>query len=97
VSGSFSGLNGKTVSGSASVYDQGGGTYVFRLDGVSFPDETGMQIVLVVSGTTQSPITLRAVSGSQNYTVTPTGGTVFQQARIHSTFYNLDYALATLN
>ncbi|MCM2277599.1 MAG: hypothetical protein NDJ89_05940 [Oligoflexia bacterium] len=97
-SGEFQGQNGKTVSGSALVYQTGQVSYVLRLSGVSFPAESGQQIFAVVGGSTLSAIELRGNTGDQNYDITLSGFTSpdWQLVRIHSTVYATDYAQATL-
>src|SRR5690348_17169099 len=51
-SGSFTGQNGKTASGTATVYLSDTGTYVIRLDGLVVPSENGL--VVVASTTSQT-------------------------------------------
>src|SRR4051794_23977880 len=43
VQGTFSGQNGQTVSGTASVFNVSTSNYVLRLEGISAPVESGLQ------------------------------------------------------
>jgi hypothetical protein len=73
--GTFTSQNGQTVTGSVTVYQTDPVTWVVHLDGLSAPNEPGLQMAVVVSPTPPSqPIfTLRAFTGSQNYTITGLG------------------------
>lgn len=96
--GTFTGANGKSVSGAAIIYSQGSGQYVLRLQSLSAPSESGLQIVITVNSTTLSPISLLFTSGTKNYSFTYTGsGTPsFTQVSIKPPGVSLDYGIALL-
>ncbi|MCM2322304.1 MAG: hypothetical protein NDJ90_03475 [Oligoflexia bacterium] len=96
--GTFAGQNGKTVSGSALIYKTGEVSYVLRLSGVSFPTESGLQIIAKVSGSSLPPIELRGVTGDQNYDISLDGFITpdWQLVTIRSTVQGTDYATAIL-
>jgi hypothetical protein len=97
VQGSFTGLNGKTVTGNAMVFDTGNLNYVLRLEGISTPAEGGLQVRLFGSDR-QHNFDLRAYSGSQNYSFTSTNTSVrFTDVSIFSTVTNMPYGSALLS
>ncbi len=94
--GQFAGLNSKSVSGVAVIY-QTGSSYVARLEGISVPNEAGLQVVVKTSTTTVLQTTLRNISGTQNYSFSVSDGAVtWSSVTIHSTATNLDYGTALL-
>lgn len=95
-SGQFFGVNGKTASGAVSVYNQTTENYVIHLSGVTLPQENGLTLISVINGVTQSGVTLRSSSGSQNYSVTSTSNASFTLLRLFSPTHNQDYAQANL-
>lgn len=94
--GSFTGLNGKTVSGGVTVYDQQGGAYVVRLEGVVFPSDTTLQMIPTVDGSALGSYLVRASSGTMNISVTASVGAQWNKITIHSASKNMDYAQAML-
>ena len=96
--GDFISLNGKTVTGTAAVYNSEGSStsYTLRLNGISAPSETGLVIVITVNGEQLSPFALRSSSGSQNYSVYYEGTPTFKQVTIRSPSANMDYGQALL-
>lgn len=95
--GSFTSLNGQTVTGTAIVYFEGGSSYIVRLSGISAPSENGLQVVVVANGATQATFSLRASSGSQNYMLSLSAYSItWNQVNIHSTVNNMDYGEALL-
>jgi hypothetical protein len=93
----FYGMNGKTVTGFAGIYFNGNNNYIVRLDGISMPNEAGMQVhVFGTPGDKVATMSLRAVTGSQNYQVNGLAtGFVFKSVYIFSTATNTYYAAAT--
>ncbi len=74
--GHFDGMNGRTVTGMASVYQlTSDGTYVIRLEGIVVPSEGPFVVVGQAGGSEVYSQQLRAVLGTQNY-VTSLGGTL---------------------
>lgn len=97
--GTFTGSGGQTASGSAIVYDQGGGVYTLRLESISFPEVSNLLVIPVINSQDYTTITLRATTGSQNYTVTLTdtsGAITWNRVRIYYVPGNIDYATAIL-
>jgi hypothetical protein len=99
--GQFSGLNGKTASGAAIFYSgNGAGNYILRLEGVSFPEETGLSIRIYSASQLVSTLQLRYSSGSQNYTLSGIGSqlnfSIYGQISVYifSSVNNKNYALA---
>jgi hypothetical protein len=89
---------GKTVSGPVAVYSTGGLNYTLQIAGLTAPNESGLFVVLTESGTTVLSQSLRAVSGTQNYTFTiPNLGNVnWGTVSIYSAPNNLNYGQANL-
>ena len=95
--GTFIGQNGRQVSGGAIVYNPSGSDYIFRLAGISTPEEGGLQVRAVTQGGTNILVaTLRASSGNQNYYYTAGGATVWSQVVIYSGTNSIEYGLAVL-
>lgn len=100
--GSFTSLNGKAVSGVASVYQTSAGNFVLRLEGVSAPTTVSLNVVLAgtFAGRTQNYLQqlLRSGSGTMNYSfssgtsVAPTWNSV----ALNSPAENIDYGKVTL-
>jgi hypothetical protein len=66
--GNFTGLNGKTVTGAASVYQlSSDGTYVVRLEGISVPSGGPFLVVGQAGGSEVYSQQLRFLTGTQNY------------------------------
>jgi hypothetical protein len=88
--------NGKTVSGSAMIFFSGTSSYTLRLEGISIPQETGLQILVYATpGGKISTQSLRSTSGSQNYTISNSAiGLTFNNIYIYSTQTNTNYASA---
>lgn len=101
-SGSFTSLNGKTVSGIAKVILDTGNVYWVRLEGLSAPSESGLQVWLTKTSSTTGQSektnvgTLRSVTGSTNYQTTITSAIAFTAVTIRSPAANLDYGTALL-
>lgn len=92
---SLAGINGQVASGTVTVYRQSPTDFVLRFASLSLPSETGLQYVLRVDSLDRVAVSLRARTGSQNYTITFTSPpTFFNQVRIHSTVAGVDYAQA---
>lgn len=95
--GSFTGQNGQTSSGIAIIYRLSSESYALRLSGVSLPEETGLQLIIVADSTNLPPLALRSSRGSQNYYFNLSGESpVFDQVRLHSIMTFRDYATAIL-
>ena len=94
--GSFVGLNGRTVSGTVTIYLTGIGMYTVRLAGLSIPSENGIQMITVVNDSSLTPITLSTGGGNKNYSITLDGSVTWKQIRIYSAPNNLDYGQALL-
>lgn len=95
--GSFTGANGKTVSGVAALYvSADGGAYIVRVENLAAPSEAGLNILLKADGAVAYSSVLRSTSGNQNY-ATPLGGVHnFTSIEIFSSIYNLTYGVALL-
>ncbi len=93
---SLAGINGQVASGTTTIYRQSPTDFVLRFALLELPSESGLQFILRVDGVDRAAVSLRARTGSQNYTITfTTAPTLFNQVRIHSVVANLDYAQAT--
>jgi len=75
--GSLTGVNGRAVSGTVAVYQStnsdGTCQFVVRLQNLSAPNDSGLQIIPVVNGaqsTSPSFYVLRAPTGNENYIFT---------------------------
>jgi hypothetical protein len=96
VQGFFVSQNSQTVSGTALIFNVTGLSYVLRLEGITTPSETGLQIQLYGSDGQQN-FSLRANSGSQNYTFTSTNPAAhFSSVSIYSTLSLMPYGSAQL-
>ncbi len=83
--GNFTGLNGKTVSGIALVYQMSDGSHLIRLEGLSAPAETGLQVVAKVDSTIAYSAGLKGATGNQNYPTTIIGASTWNSIKILST------------
>jgi len=96
VQGFFTGQNGKTVTGTAIIFSASSSSYVLRLEGISTPSEGGLEVQLYTSDG-QSNFSLRAWSGSQNYTFSGNNpNVVFSSVSIYSKSNNRSYGSALL-
>jgi len=96
--GSFQSQGGQTVSGTATVYQiDSAGNYVIRLAGLSVTQESGLQVIAVTKAAQSYPLSLRANSGNQNYSLGLDAPVVWKQINIHSTLKNTDYGEALLS
>ena len=96
--GSFQSLSGKSVTGSTTIYNAGGGSYIVRLEGISVTQDSGLQVIpMLNTGAAAATLSLRAFTGNQNYTftpaITPSG---FASVRIYSPASIIDYGKANL-
>ena len=91
----FFGQNGQTVSGTAAVYASSGGAFVLRLEGLTAPSESGIQVRVVGNGTQVFASTLKASSGSMNYTMNVTGIATWNSVSLYSTSQAKSYGTAT--
>lgn len=64
--GTFAGQNGKSVGGTALIYEVDG-QYVIRLENLDAPNETGLKVVGRIDGADNYASTLKSSQGSQNY------------------------------
>lgn len=95
--GSFTSLNGQTVTGTAIIYSLGGSSYIARLSGITAPSENGLQVVVVANGVTEATFALLSSTGSENYPFSLTAYSInWNQVNIHSTVNNEDYGEALL-
>lgn len=96
--GSFTSQNGKTVTGTAAIYQStDGATYTLHLGGISAPSETGLQLRIQADNQDLSALSLRASSGSQNYSLSVSGASpVFRQVTLYSTLKATEYGTAVL-
>ena len=97
--GSFTSLNGKTVSGTVSIYQAAGSltSFTIRLEGLSVPNESGLMVVAAANGAEVISLALRFYSGTQNYAITvPAGAGVWNYVVIRSAVTTLDYGKAVL-
>lgn len=96
ISGRFQALNGTTVSGMAEIYETSSG-FVLRLNGISVaPEETGVEVRVRADDSIVFQQSLRAFSGTQNYSLGTSPRGIWQMVTIHSTLSNRDYAQAPL-
>ena len=95
--GSFTSQGGKTITGTAAIFNMGTSNYVLRLEGINIaPEEAGLQVQLF-SSTGQTNFSLRAFSGSQNYTFMNSNPSVrFTSVSIYSTLTSAPYGSALL-
>ncbi|OFZ20195.1 MAG: hypothetical protein A2X94_09855 [Bdellovibrionales bacterium GWB1_55_8] len=88
-------LAGVTISGSVTIYDMSGGTYIIRISGLVAPAENGLVIIPIVNGSGVTSLALRTNTGTQNYTVQSSQSSPrWEQVKIHSSPNNRDYAAA---
>jgi hypothetical protein len=99
-SGTFTGLSGKSVSGSVQILQIPDNTYVIRLVGVSAPDESGLTLLGKANTTTvYGPTPLRSHLGTQNYYTNLSGALVWSAVMIRSSINSQtpDYGQADLH
>ncbi len=99
VQGTFTGQNGKTVTGTASVFKMGSLDYILRLEGIITPEDPTLQVQLHSSDSFgsngQFNFQLRAYTGTQNYTFTGTNpNLVFSNVNIYSASTSMPYGSA---
>lgn len=96
--GVFTSLNGKTVTGTASIIlDATSTSVIVRLEGLVAPSETGLIVVLDTANETLYSSNLRSVSGSQNYyTGLMQGSSTYSAVRIVQSRTMMDYGKANL-
>ncbi|MGK5087244.1 hypothetical protein WDW86_06770 [Bdellovibrionota bacterium FG-2] len=90
----FLGLNSQTASGVVVIYSMDTGSWIVRLEGVSLPVESGLQLIPVADSETVGTTALRSSKGTQNYSLTLASTPKWNKVRIHSTRTNTDYAEA---
>jgi hypothetical protein len=96
VQGAFTSQNGKTVTGTAAIFNVGTSSYILRLEGISTPVESGLQVQLYNSAS-QNNFSLKDYTGSQNYAFTNSNSNViFSSVAIYSTLTNMSYGSALL-
>lgn len=96
-SGAFTSLNGQTVSGGASIYNDNG-TYYLYINGLVAPSANGLVFIVTVSGSPLPQIALSSTTGSTTYALSVgVSNPVFQTVRLNSTTNNQDYGEAYLN
>jgi hypothetical protein len=90
------GQNGKSASGTASVFFSGSGAYIIRLEGISVTSESGLAVqVYATPGGRIGNFQLRATSGSQNYSLSNSvNGLTFNSVAIYSSVNNINYGSA---
>lgn len=94
--GPFVGASSKTVTGTAVIYKVDLGSYIIRLNGISTPSETGLQVVGVTNEGKLAGQTLRSTSGNQNYSVSTETTPQWLQVNIYSTLNTTNYGTAIL-
>ena len=83
--GSFVGKNGKTVSGTAAIYNvDGSNSYVARVEDLAAPSESNLYLVATANGQDVMTAYLRALNGTQNYTFTAAGVQTWSTLSIRS-------------
>lgn len=93
--GTFSGVNNQTVSGIARIYISSG-TFVLRIESITFPQETGLQLVAQTSTGATNSLSVKCMSGNQNYPLSAEAGSVWSSITLKSITKNMDYGTATL-
>ena len=83
--GTFSSLNGNTVSGTAGIYQTTDSEFTVRLSSISVSDGASLQVTVQSDGATVYSSGLRSTSGTQNYSFTHTGSTNWNSVIIEST------------
>jgi hypothetical protein len=96
-SGTFTGFYGQTASGTATVYYDGGTSYITHLEGVTLPNMIGLEVQTVDSNGTVDSEPLVYYQGNINFYFSVSGSEpTFTQINIYSTTANLNYAQALL-
>jgi hypothetical protein len=97
--GTFTGQSGFDASGVAAIIrSSSSGTDIIRLEGVSFPSESGLKVTAVLNGETRTIASLKNTSGNQNYSTSLGGvGASWSSVSIYSTLTRQNYATAILN
>lgn len=95
--GSFSGRNGQTVTGTVVIY-RVSGEVVIRLESLTAPSETGMKVVLTSSAGDVYSRTMIYTCGSMNFGTSQNFAQNLSSVRIDSTrtTVNNTYGFATL-
>ncbi|MFZ9596731.1 MAG: hypothetical protein ACO3A2_11740 [Bdellovibrionia bacterium] len=98
-SGPLVGQSGRTVTGTAAVFNTTGSQFILRLEGLTLPSSDALaQIQLFGQLGLQNTFTLRSTSGSQNYTFTNTSLAItFSDVTLVSTATNQPIASANLH
>lgn len=94
--GTFTAQNGRTLTGAAQIYLQSNSTYVLRIENLTAPAESNLQIRVKVNGQISETFALRNNTGTQNYTLTQTGTVVWNSIDIYSIPNILVYGIALL-
>jgi hypothetical protein len=101
--GQLAGVNAKSVSGTAQIYNTSGSSvgfsynYTLRLDSLTAPDESNLVVQLYATpGGKIFSQSLKGASGSQNYQFTAPGSVTFNNVYIYSTTNNIAYGTAVL-
>jgi hypothetical protein len=92
----FNAASGQSdVTGFVTIYLQSPQNYIVRLDSISFPATTSLQMTIFTSAGTGGPYTLRSSYGSQNYSIGIIGNQpTFQRVEIRSPGSTANYAIA---
>ena len=92
---SFTGLNGKTVSGVGAVYlSSVSGYNIIRLNGITMPDEAGLVMTAKANGETVYSAALRDNLGTQNFSTTLAITIRWNSLTIKSSITGDEYAAA---
>jgi hypothetical protein len=91
----FFGQNGQTVSGTAAIYTGSSGVYILRLEGLTAPEESGLQVRVTGNGIQVFSSSLRASSGSMNYTMNVSAVATWNSVTLFSTANAKSYGTAT--
>lgn len=67
--GTFTGLNGNTVSGTAAIYVTSSAQYIARIEALRAPSQNGMIVEVVADGSVAYSSSLTGISGNQNYPI----------------------------
>lgn len=96
-SGTFVSQNGKIVNGIASVYQRSSnGLIVIRLEGISTPEESGLNIQAMRGSEIGIRSNLRSFTGTQNYSTQKTETTGWTSIQILSSNTQTLYGTANL-
>ena len=95
--GQLAGQNGKTVSGSALIFQgSASGSFILRLEGITTPQEQALTIKIYANPSgLVATFQLRSTTGNQNYSFTNSDtGVNFTSVYIFSTQNNQNYGTA---